>query len=92
VKHPVTLHQTLPSACGPCDLELDFADAPSLGDIVAGLRNAVPELVGRVIQADEDRLLPHYVFIVNGRLCLDDYSRRVEEHDRVMLLAIPLGG
>jgi molybdopterin converting factor small subunit len=92
VKHPVTLHPSLPSACGPRNLELELADAPSLGDIVAALRNAVPELVGRVIQADEDRLTSHYVFSVNGRLCLDDYSRRVEEHDRVMLLAIPLGG
>jgi hypothetical protein len=92
VKHLVTLHPSLPSACEPCDLELEFEDAPSLGDIVATLRNAVPELVGWVIQADKDKLISHYVFSVNGRLCLDDYGRRVEEHDRVMLLAIPLGG
>lgn len=88
----VRLQGVFPAAVAPRELEVELGDEPCVADLVAVLRRDFPELVGPVIDADEDKLMSRYLFSLNGRLCLDEYDRRVDNADRVILLSMPLGG
>ncbi len=47
-------------------VEIELEDRPGLRDVVAGLRRAVPSLVGDVIYPNENKLTGFYAFNING--------------------------
>ena len=59
---------------------------------MGALRRAEPALEGKIIRADEDRLLGPYAFNVNGRFHLDEYETRIKAADHILILTLALGG
>ena len=73
-------------------VEIELKDRPGLRDIVAGLRRAVPSLVGDVICPDEDKLTGFYAFNIHGRFYGDGEELKLKNGDCIGLLAIVEGG
>ncbi len=74
------------------DVEVELQDDAGLRDVITALRNRLPRLEGRVISAEEDRLMEHCAFNVGGSLCFDDAGIRLQDGDRIGLLTLASGG
>ena len=73
-------------------VELQLEGGSTLGHVVEALRSDVPALRGCVIRGDENRLMPQYGFIVNGRFCVDEYDIDLGDVERVLLVTLAMGG
>jgi hypothetical protein len=74
------------------DVRVELGARATLGDLVVALRNSMPPLVGRIIQPDQDTLLPLFWFNVNGRFHRDEYGLRIGPEDHILILSPAMGG
>jgi hypothetical protein len=77
---------------GARDLEVDLHDAATLAELTSALREASPELEGSIIEAGVDSLAGHLAYNVNGRFHLDEYDLIVHPRDRIVIVALAMGG
>jgi molybdopterin converting factor small subunit len=77
---------------GAREVEIELPDEASLSEVVETLRREIPNLEGRVIRAEKDKLTSYYAFNINGRFYNDDKQIRIRKGDKIALLAIVSGG
>jgi hypothetical protein len=73
-------------------IAVKLKDEASLKDIVAALKQKIPELEGQVIQRGQDQLIENYSFIVNGQFQPFDSGHRIQQNDRIVLVLLATGG
>jgi molybdopterin converting factor small subunit len=73
-------------------LTVELGDPATLAELVAAIRRTAPELEGSLIKAEQDRLVGHYTFNVNGRFHMDEYDTAVHPGDRVLIVSLAMGG
>jgi hypothetical protein len=73
-------------------IEIELAEGSNLKDLVRSLRFRLPGLAGKVISEEEDKLLEHYSFIINGNYYLSDSGGQLCNGDRVVLVLLAMGG
>jgi sulfur carrier protein ThiS len=73
-------------------IEFELAEGSNLADLVRSLRFRLPSLSGKVISEEEDRLLDHYAFIVNGHYYPSESEGPLRNGDRVVLVLLAMGG
>lgn len=74
------------------EVEVSLSEKASLADLIATLRQIVPALDGRVIQAGEDRLIDSYGFNFKGQFYFDDGQVQLDDGDHVIIITITTGG
>jgi sulfur carrier protein ThiS len=77
---------------GANEVEIELPDEASLSEVIATLRREIPELEGRVIRPEKDKLTDFYAFNINGRFYPDYKEIRIRQGDRVGLLPFVSGG
>lgn len=73
-------------------VEVELKDGAGMEDVVAALKEKVPELEGPVIRSGENRLKRYYKFNVNGNFYFDGMDFALREDDRIALLMPITGG
>jgi hypothetical protein len=73
-------------------VQIELRSGASLADVVRGIADKMPVLVGKVIEKDRSRLVETYGFYVNGQFTGEDPDLRLKEGDRVVLLLLATGG
>ena len=73
-------------------VEVELKSEANLKDVIAALRHKIPGLEGTVIDFEENRLMKYYAFNINGRFYLNDSNIQVKDSDRIVLLALAIGG
>jgi molybdopterin converting factor small subunit len=92
MRYTVELFGMTNALAGIRKIEVDLDGEVRLQELIHALRRAQPELEGRVVEPDEDKLTRHYAFNVNGRFHIDDMDTSVRPEDRIVLLTLALGG
>ena len=74
-------------------VEMELEDGAGLGEVIAGMRQQIPLLEGRVIVKDEDKLTERFAFNVNGRFYFGDGGNLIiKRGDNIALLSVATGG
>jgi molybdopterin converting factor small subunit len=74
-------------------VEMELEDGADLGEVIAGMRQQIPALEGRVLTKGEDKLTDHFAFNINGRFYFGDGGNlRVKKGDKIALLSVATGG
>ncbi len=73
-------------------VEVELEDGAGMADVVAELREKVPELEGKVIRPGEDRLMDYFKFNINGQFYFDGMDFELQSGDRIALLMPVTGG
>jgi len=73
-------------------VEVGLKSEANLKDVIAVLRHEIPGLEGTVIDFGENQLMKYYAFNINGRFYLNDSDIKVKDSDRIVLLALAIGG
>ena len=71
---------------------LSLGDGADLGDVVVGLANVCPALVGKAIKEDLSGPMDGYVLNMNGFSFVDRLDTPVRAGDAVLLLSDQAGG
>jgi len=79
-------------ASGINEVELVLKDGARLGDLIAELRNKVPELDGPVIESDKNILVGRCLFNIDGRFYFGEEDTELRNGVRVRLLTLATGG
>lgn len=74
------------------EVEVELNDGAGMAEVVAALKEKVPELEGHVIRTGENRLKEEYKFNINGHFYFDGMDFRLQESDRIALLVPMTGG
>ena len=72
--------------------EVVLRDDATPADVVAALRQNIPALEGPIISPGEDRLTEVFGFYINGQFYTGDQQVHLKTGDRIVLLALALGG
>jgi len=72
--------------------DIHLKDGATPTDLVAALREKVPALEGPIIAPGEDRLNEVYGFYINGQFYTGDEEVHLKTGDRIVLLALAMGG
>ena len=73
-------------------VEVEMREGASVAELVAALRKKMPAFRGRVIMADQDRLVENYGFYVNGEFVSDEGTVVLKQGDRIVLILLATGG
>jgi len=92
IKFLVEMFGLSPEITGLQEVEVELEDGASPTDVIARLRREIPALEGPVIRCEEDRLVEHYGFYINGRFYTGDEEVQLKDGDRIVLLALASGG
>ncbi len=74
------------------EAEVELSDEAGMSDVVAALKEKVPELEGPVIRPGENRLMDYFKFNINGQFYFDGMDFTLHEPDRIALLMPVTGG
>ncbi len=77
---------------GVQSVEVELEGKTTLGDLTSALRHALPALAGNVIRLDQHKLTAHCAFNGNGRFHVDQYDVVVQPRDRIVIVALAMGG
>jgi len=77
---------------GRREVSLELPAQPTLAETLAALAEAVPTLVGRVIDANRSRLVQGYACNVNGLQFVRAASDRLNGGDHVLIMSADAGG
>ncbi len=72
-------------------VEIELEDEAYLTDLIAALGRKIPQLVGTVINARENKLEQYFTFNINGHFYIDE-NIRITNGDQIALLAFATGG
>ncbi len=79
-------------ACGVRHVEIEVPPVAGIGELVAALSRACPELVGDVILRDRSGLQESYTFNLNGTRFLNNERLRLSAGDELLLFSSQAGG
>jgi len=74
------------------EVEVELKDGAGMAEVVAALKEKVPELEGHVIRTGENRLKEEYKFNINGHFYFDGMDFQLQKSDRIALLVPMTGG
>ncbi len=92
VKCTVELFGVPPEITDARAIEVQVKDGATPADVVAALRKSVPALEGPIIAPGEDHLTEVFGFYINGQFYTGDDEVRLKTGDRIVLLALAMGG
>ncbi len=72
--------------------DVTVKDGATPSDLVAALREKLPALDGPIISPGRDRLVESFGFYVNGQFYTGDQEVYLKPGDRIVLLALAMGG
>ena len=73
-------------------VEILLTDGAQMADVIAGIKNAIPELDSLAFKSKENRLADLYKFNVNGHLYYDGEDFKLHQGDKIALLTLMTGG
>jgi molybdopterin converting factor small subunit len=74
------------------EVEVEINDGAGMAEVIAALKEQVPELEGQVIRTGENRLKEEYKFNINGHFYFDGMDFHLQKSDRIALLVPMTGG
>ena len=74
------------------EVEVELNDGAGMAEVVAAVKEKVPELEGQVIRTGENRLKEEYKFNINGHFYFDGMDFQLQKGDRIALLVPMTGG
>ncbi len=74
-------------------VEVELEEGAGLEEVIAGMRQQIPGMIGPVILKDKDSLMERFVFNVNGRFYFKDGGNlQIKKGDHIALLSVATGG
>lgn len=73
-------------------VQVELENPALLSGLATELKKRFPTMDGTVFIKDANKLSRHYIFNVNGRFHFNDSAVTLSPGDRVVLMALPLGG
>jgi molybdopterin converting factor small subunit len=74
------------------EVEVELSNGAGMAEVVAALREKVPNLEGRAIIPGEDQLADEYKFNINGTFYFAGMDFKLKKGDRIALLVPMTGG
>ena len=74
------------------EVELELREGAGMAEVVASMRNKIPNLAGQIIRPEEDRLQENFKFNINGHFYFDGMDFHLNPGDRIALLIPATGG
>ncbi len=74
------------------EAEVELREGAGMAEVIAALREKIPELEGPVIREGQARLMDYFKFNINGHFYFDGMDFELHKGDRIALLMPITGG
>jgi molybdopterin converting factor small subunit len=74
------------------EVEVELRDGANIAEVIAAMKEKIPDLEGQVIRPGENRLADEYKFNINGKFYFDGSDFELHPGDRIALLVPMTGG